>query len=241
MPISETIIGGIPIGEFENQQSVISGMFELYEKDGFAVATSINAEVLMLAYTDSIYRDALVNQCNVRFADGIGVVKAIKQKHGILIPRLPGCEIWELLMAEAHTRQAPVFLVGAKLSVLEQTCKKLQAQYQTPIAGYQDGYFENEKALIERIKQSDAKIVTVAMGSPRQEQFILSCRDAGINAIFMGVGGTYDVFTGNVKRAPVIWQNMGLEWFYRLLSQPTRWKRQINLLRFIWLHINKRL
>jgi UDP-N-acetyl-D-mannosaminouronate:lipid I N-acetyl-D-mannosaminouronosyltransferase len=145
------------------------------------------------------------------------------------------------LMAEASIRQASVFLVGASAEVIKRTQIKLIEKYQTPIVGYQDGYFDDDLKLIEDIKVSGAKIITVAMGIPRQEQFIFKCRDAGINAIFMGVGGTYDVFTGNVKRAPLIWQNVGLEWLYRLLSQPTRWRRQVNLLRFVWLYMNKRL
>jgi UDP-N-acetyl-D-mannosaminouronate:lipid I N-acetyl-D-mannosaminouronosyltransferase len=241
MSISELIIGSLPIGEFTDQQSVSNTIFDLYEKHGFAIAVSINAEVVMLARADSAYRNALVNQCNVRFADGVGVVKAVKHKQGVSIPRLPGCEIWEVLMAEATTRQASVFLVGASAEVIKRTQIKLIEKYQTPIVGYQDGYFDDDLKLIEDIKVSGAKIITVAMGIPRQEQFIFKCRDAGINAIFMGVGGTYDVFTGNVKRAPLIWQNAGLEWLYRLLSQPTRWRRQVNLLRFVWLYMNKRL
>jgi UDP-N-acetyl-D-mannosaminouronate:lipid I N-acetyl-D-mannosaminouronosyltransferase len=104
--------------------------------------------------------------------------------------------------------------------------------------GSQDGYFkpEDRQALFERVRDSGAKIVTVAMGSPRQEILMRDCRLVCPDALYMGVGGTYDVFTGHVKRAPKFWQKLGLEWLYRLLSQPTRIKRQIRLLRYLAWH-----
>ncbi|WP_139766913.1 WecB/TagA/CpsF family glycosyltransferase, partial [Salmonella enterica] len=87
-----------------------------------------------------------------------------------------------------------------------------------------------------RIHASGAKIVTVAMGSPKQELLMRDCREVHPHALYMGVGGTYDVFTGHVKRAPKIWQNLGLEWLYRLLSQPRRITRQMRLLRYLRWH-----
>lgn len=122
--------------------------------------------------------------------------------------------------------------------MLAQTEQKLRAQWQVNIVGSQDGYFtaDQREALFARIRDSGAKIVTVAMGSPRQEIFMRDCRAVYADALFMGVGGTYDVFTGHVKRAPKIWQQLGLEWLYRLFSQPTRLKRQLRLLRYLRWH-----
>ncbi|PLL09905.1 lipopolysaccharide N-acetylmannosaminouronosyltransferase, partial [Klebsiella pneumoniae] len=84
-------------------------------------------------------------------------------------------------------------------------------------------------------------IVTVAMGSPRQEIFMRDCRRLYPHALYMGVGGTYDVFTGHVHRAPKFWQDLGLEWFYRLLLQPSRIKRQFRLLRYLRWHYSGKL
>ncbi len=122
--------------------------------------------------------------------------------------------------------------------MLAQTEQKLRNQWNVNIVGSQDGYFrpEDRQALYERVRDSGAKIVTVAMGSPRQEILMRDCRLVSPDALYMGVGGTYDVFTGHVKRAPKVWQNLGLEWLYRLLSQPTRIKRQIRLLRYLAWH-----
>ena len=116
-------------------------------------------------------------------------------------------------------------------------------QWNVNLAGTQDGYFtaEQRDALFERIRDSGAKIVTVAMGSPKQEIFMRDCRKIHPDALYMGVGGTYDVFTGHVKRAPKVWQNMGLEWLYRLLSQPTRFRRQLKLLKFLGYYYGNKL
>ncbi len=94
---------------------------------------------------------------------------------------------------------------------------------------------------MERVKASGASIVTVAMGSPRQELLIRDLYQVYPGALYMGVGGTYDVFTGRVKRAPLLWRKWGLEWLYRLLVQPTRWRRQIKLLRFLLYYYSGRL
>ena len=111
------------------------------------------------------------------------------------------------------------------------------------IVGSQDGYFsaDQRQQLFERVRDSGAKIVTVAMGSPRQEILMRDCRLVYPAALYMGVGGTYDVFTGHVHRAPKFWQNLGLEWFYRLLLQPSRIKRQFRLLRYLRWHYSGKL
>ena len=146
-------------------------------------------------------------------------------------------------MARAGAEGTPVFLIGGKPEVLAQTEEKLRRQWNVNIVGSQDGYFkpEERQALFARVRDSGAKIVTVAMGSPRQEILMRDCRLVSPDALYMGVGGTYDVFTGHVKRAPTVWQNMGLEWLYRLLSQPTRIKRQIRLLRYLAWHYTGRM
>ncbi len=115
-------------------------------------------------------------------------------------------------MARAGKEGTPVFLVGGKPEVLAQTEAKLRNQWNVNIVGSQDGYFkpEQRQALFERIHASGAQIVTVAMGSPKQEIFMRDCRLVHPDALYMGVGGTYDVFTGHVKRAPKIWQT--LDW-----------------------------
>lgn len=205
-------------------------------KEGTLVA--INAEK-MLTIEDNPQVRSLIEAAEFKYADGISVVRSIRKKFPqARVDRVAGADLWEALMERAGREGTPVFLLGGKPDVLEETEDKLRKQWQVNIVGSQDGYFraEDRQALFERIRASGAKIVTVAMGSPRQEILMRDCREVYANALYMGVGGTYDVFTGYVKRAPEIWQRLGLEWLYRLLSQPSRLTRQLRLLRYLSWH-----
>lgn len=205
-------------------------------KQGTLVA--INAEKVLTAEDNPEVR-TLIEAAEYKYADGISVVRSVRKKFpNAQVSRVAGADLWEALMARAGEEGTPVFLVGGKPDVLAQTQAKLRAQWNVNIVGSQDGYFtpEQRSALFEQIHASGAKIVTVAMGSPKQEIFMRDCRQVHPHALYMGVGGTYDVFTGHVKRAPKVWQNLGLEWLYRLLSQPSRITRQLRLLRYLRWH-----
>lgn len=204
---------------------------------------AINAEKVLTAEDDVEVR-TLIDAAEFKYADGISVVRSIRKKYPTAnVSRVAGADLWEALMARAGAEGTPVFLVGGKPDVLAQTEAKLRQRWNVNIAGSQDGYFkpEERQALFERIHASGAKIVTVAMGSPKQEIFMRDCRLLHPDALFMGVGGTYDVFTGHVKRAPTLWQKLGLEWLYRLLSQPSRITRQLRLLRYLRWHYTGKL
>lgn len=223
------------IAGFSDADHFLSYLFENGEiKPGALVA--INAEKVLTAESNSELA-TLIHEAEYKYPDGISIVKGIRRKYpGAQVSRIAGADLWESLMQKAGEQKTPVFLIGGKPETLRETQEKLISQWQVNIVDSQDGYFKpaDEAALIERIKASGAKIVTVAMGSPKQELFIRACKAAYPEALYMGVGGTYDVFTGRVKRAPLVWQNMGLEWLYRLLSQPSRIKRQIKLLKYVY-------
>lgn len=204
---------------------------------------AINAEKVLTAEDDEQVR-GLIAAAEYKYADGISVVRSIRKKYPeAWVNRVAGADLWEALMQRAGREGTPVFLIGGKPEVLAQTEAKLRQLWQVNIVGSQDGYFtaSQRQALFERVRDSGAAIVTVAMGSPRQELLMQECRKVHPHALYMGVGGTYDVFTGRVKRAPKIWQNLGLEWLYRLLSQPSRIKRQLRLLRYQGWHFSGKL
>ncbi|MGE6983356.1 lipopolysaccharide N-acetylmannosaminouronosyltransferase [Kluyvera intermedia] len=210
-------------------------------KQGTLVA--INAEK-MLTLEDDAEVKTLINAAEFKYADGISVVRSVNKKYpNANVSRVAGADLWEALMARAGAEGTPVFLIGGKPDVLAETKEKLRQQWNVNLVGTQDGYFtaQERQALFERIRDSGAKIVTVAMGSPKQEILMRDCRQVYPDALYMGVGGTYDVFTGHVKRAPKVWQNLGLEWLYRLLSQPSRIKRQLRLLRYLRWHYSNNL
>ena len=210
-------------------------------KTGALVA--INAEKV-LTIESNPELSTLIGEAEYKYADGISIVRAIRKKYPqASVSRIAGADLWEGLMQRAGAEGTPVFLIGGKPEILQQTEDKLRAQWNVNIAGSQNGYFtpEQREALFERVKASGAAIVTVAMGSPKQEILMRDCRRVHPDALYMGIGGTYDVFTGHVKRAPKIWQKMGLEWLYRLISQPSRLRRQLKLLKFVRYYYTGRL
>ena len=228
---------GLKLIGWRDMQHALNYLFaEGHLRQGTLVA--INAEKMLTAEDNPEVR-ALIDAAEFKYADGISVVRSVRKKFPqAQVSRVAGADLWEALMARAGREGTPVFLIGGKPEVLAQTEAKLRAQWHVNIVGSQDGYFtpEQRHAVFERIHACGAQIVTVAMGSPKQEIFMRDCRSVHPDALYMGVGGTYDVFTGHVKRAPKIWQRMGLEWLYRLLSQPSRITRQLRLLRYLRWH-----
>lgn len=236
-------VGGIPIAIFTRMEDAVEAVFSPSDQSvipGFAVA--INPEKVMKSRADQHVMKTLLS-ATLRFADGIGVVWALRRKGAQDAVRIPGCELWEALMRVAGKSNHPVFLVGAKPSVLKQVRQKLTEEYSVNVVGAQDGYFSasQQDELIERIRKSGAKIVTVAMGSPKQEVFIQQCRSTYPDAFYMGVGGTYDVFVGNVSRAPLWARRWNVEWLYRLVRQPRRLGRQLVCLHFLLLMLAGKL
>ncbi|HCJ6375930.1 lipopolysaccharide N-acetylmannosaminouronosyltransferase [Citrobacter sp. RHBSTW-00671] len=228
---------GLELIGWRDMQHALNYLFaEGRLRQGTLVA--INAEKMLTAEDNPEVR-TLIEAAEFKYADGISVVRSVCKKFPqAQVSRVAGADLWEALMARAGKEETPVFLVGGKPDVLTQTEAKLRAQWHVNIVGSQDGYFtaDQRQALFERIHASGAQLVTVAMGSPKQEIFMRDCRQVHPHALYMGVGGTYDVFTGHVKRAPKFWQSLGLEWLYRLLLQPSRITRQLRLLRYLRWH-----
>ncbi|HEI8868070.1 TPA: lipopolysaccharide N-acetylmannosaminouronosyltransferase [Serratia odorifera] len=232
--VPQYTLRGFRLWGFRNMAHCLDFLFDGGKmKQGTLVA--MNAEKLLAAEQDAELR-ALLDGAEYKYADGISMVRAMRRKFpGAEVSRVAGADLWEALMQRAGQEGTPVFLIGGKPAILAETADKLRRQWQVNIVGTQDGYFKPEQRdeLFARVHASGAAIVTVAMGSPKQEVLMRDCRAVHPQALYMGVGGTYDVFTGHVKRAPKVWQNLGLEWLYRLLSQPSRIRRQVKLLKFV--------
>lgn len=199
-------------------------------KKGILVA--INAEKILHATPQT--RD-IINR-NIGYCDGIGAVIALK-KHGYKdVVKLPGCELWLKIVAALYDKDKKFYLVGSKQEVIEGTVEKLQKEYPgINIAGYRNGYIktdEEKQKLIDDIAEKRPDVVFVAMGSPKQELLMEEMSERH-QAIYQGLGGSFDVYTGNVKRAPKWWVDHNMEFAYRLIKQPSRIKRQIHLVKFL--------
>jgi UDP-N-acetyl-D-mannosaminouronate:lipid I N-acetyl-D-mannosaminouronosyltransferase len=160
----------------------------------------------------------------------------------VLQVKIPGCELWLDIIAHAH-KDKTFYLVGGRQQVIEEAVKKLKKEFKSiNILNYRNGYIktENEKnELIKDIKTLQPDIIFVAMGSPKQELLMQEMQNSH-QATYQGLGGSFDVYTGHVERAPKWWVKFNLEWAYRLIKQPSRIKRQIHLVKFmILLHLNK--
>ena len=204
---------------------------------GFAVA--VNAEKIVSSYENSNVR-SILKSATIRYPDGAGV-SILMAVRGCKSVRIPGCDLWVEVMIRAAKQNIPVFILGGKLSINNATVLKLVNGFNANVADSCDGYFDNDDILIERIVKSGAKIITVALGSPRQENFINKCRLVYPDAFYMGVGGTYDVFTNQVKRAPSWTHKYHLEWLYRLFQNPKRIIRQTKLVKYVFLFITKKI
>lgn len=220
-------IGGVKIYPFTSFGQLLNYVLE---KKGILVA--INAEKILHATPQT---REIINR-NIGYCDGAGAVMALK-KHGYNdVVKLPGCELWLKIVAALFDKGKKFYLVGSKQEVIEETVKKLRKEYSgINIAGYRNGYIKSEEEkqrLINDIAGKQPDVVFVAMGSPKQELLMEEMAERH-PAIYQGLGGSFDVYTGHVKRAPKWWVDHNLEFAYRLLKQPSRIKRQIHLVRFL--------
>ena len=193
-----------------------------------------NPEIVMHANKDSNYMNTL-QQADFIIPDGIGVVFGSKILKRPITERVAGFDLMVDLLKVANKQKLRVFFLGAKEEVVGQAVQNVEKDYpDLVIAGYHHGFFkQNDRKIVEMVKGSNADLVFVALGFPRQENWIIHHLSEFDKGYFMGVGGSFDVLAGTVKRAPKIWIKLNLEWLYRLLKQPQRLKRMAFLPLFI--------
>lgn len=214
----------------EEALSTASGF--LREERGHYVVTP-NPEMVWLARDRADFADAL-NGADLVVPDGIGILYASRILGTPLKERVPGIELASGLLRYSAGAGVPVFLLGAKPGVAERAAENLCREYPgLSVVGTGDGYFKEDGPVLEKIRASGARLILVCLGFPRQELWMAKYRDALAPCVMLGVGGSMDVFAGDVKRAPAFWQKLGLEWFYRLLCQPSRIGRMMKLPAFL--------
>ncbi|WP_404341334.1 WecB/TagA/CpsF family glycosyltransferase [Pseudoalteromonas mariniglutinosa] len=233
------LVGGVAVTPYESVQQLLSDVIADDGKVVPGMAIAINPEKVLKAQNDP-QTHAILAQATIPFADGIGVVKALQKKTGKKCVRIAGCELWLDILKHSVKHQSKVVLVGAKADVISR-CNDILTKQHVNVVAYQDGYFDNEDIVFDLISETMPDIVIVALGSPKQEKLIAKLRAIHNNALYMGVGGSFDVLTGNIKRAPKAWQNLNLEWLYRLVSEPSRIKRQFKLLDFLKQYLTNKL
>ena len=142
------------------------------------------------------------------------------------VARIPGIDFAKKLLKEAALSNIPVAIIGSKEEVITKAIENLQNEISgLNIVYYHNGYFDNDEEIYSELRNHSPKLILIAMGSPRQEKFIYEAKKKLNPALMVGIGGSLDVWSGYVKRAPKIYQILGLEWLYRTVTQPSRFKR----------------
>ena len=208
--------------------------------------TVVNAGKIVAMQSDLQLRHS-VNESDLINADGQAVVWASKILGKPLKERVAGIDLMINLVDLAYQKKHKVFFFGAKEEVVKMVVEKYSNQYSSDIiAGYRNGYFkkEQEEEIAKEIAESGANMLFVAISSPTKENFLYENKHLLKNVNFiMGVGGSFDVVSGKIKRAPLWMQNSGLEWFYRFAQEPKRmWKRYlVGNTKFILLVLKERM
>lgn len=202
------------------------------EKKTFIVTA--NPEIAMYAHCNLSYKK-IVKLADHIIADGIGIIYGAKILKTPLPERIAGFDLMVNLLELANREQLRVYFLGARENVITQTVENVQRDYpKLKIAGYHHGFFAtDDEQIVNKVKETQPDLVFVALGFPKQEEWIHRHYDEFQKGIFIGVGGSFDILAGAAKRAPDFWIKLHLEWLHRLLMQPTRWKRMLVLPKFI--------
>ena len=221
-------VKGVGFDRLGMEEAVRDAAALLNEERGHYVVTP-NPEIVWLARSMPELRSAL-NGADLVIPDGIGIIYAARILGTPLVERVPGIELTEHLLDICAEKGFPVYLLGAKPGVAERAGENLKKKHAGLIvAGCGDGYFREDEPVLASLRTSGARLILVCLGFPRQELWMAAHREEVGPALMLGVGGSMDVYAGDVKRAPEGWCRLGLEWLYRLINQPSRIRRMIKL------------
>ena len=205
----------------------------LLEREGPHLVVTPNAEIVQQARSDPEFA-ALIAQADRVLPDGVGVVYASRILGRPLKGRVPGVDFAGALMDRMAKSNKRLFLLGAKPGVAEEAARRLTAQHPgLTVCGVHDGYFQEDAPVVQSIREAGADVVFVCLGAPKQEKWAAAHGGETGARLLVGLGGSLDVFAGQVDRAPESWQRLGLEWLYRTIRQPSRFKRVAKLPGFL--------
>lgn len=231
--MEKVTLNGVQVYPFASEDELLS-YIDMHK----GILVAINAEKILHATDET---RAIINR-NVGYCDGSGAQLAIKQKGYDNAVKIPGCELW-LRIVDKFKDSKSFYLVGSKPEIIEETVSRLKIEYPSiNIIGYRDGYIKDntqKQSLIRDITEKKPDVVFVAMGSPKQELLMEEIQKFH-PCISQGLGGSFDVYTGHVERAPKWWVDHNIEFAYRLIKEPKRIKRQIHLVKYAyWLMSGK--
>lgn len=214
---------GINIDD-ETLNSAVERAFALMNSGKVSQVVTINPEMFEEARSNPEFRK-IIDEAELVIPDGVGVKLALKLK-GKNVDRIAGIDFARKMLEECAKIKKRVAIVGAKEEVITKAVENLKNEIPNlNIVYYHNGYFHDNNEIYKELKNAEPNLVLIALGSPKQEYFIYGAKKILNPCLMAGIGGSLDVWSGEVKRAPEIYQKLGLEWLYRTISQPERFKR----------------
>ena len=227
---------GVPVVPYTMDEAVEKLTADTLAKKNNFVVTA-NAEIIMMAQDDAEYKKLLSETADLVLPDGAGTVWA-GNFLGYTVPeRVAGYDLYLRLLEEAAEKNISVYFFGGKPGIAEAAAAEAGRRWpDLTVAGCRNGYFsaDEEPEIIEEINSSGAVMLFAALGAPKQEKWLAKYRQQLKPYLLMGIGGSFDVLAGKVQRAPKWMQDARLEWFYRLLKQPSRFGRMLALPKFVF-------
>ena len=213
----------------------------LLRGDKAAYVVTPNAEIAYEALHDGQLREML-NGADLMLPDGAGVVLASKLLRTPVKQKVAGVDFAAGLLGILERNGQSLYLLGGKPGIGELAAQKmLEAHPQLRIAGIADGYFQDEAPVVAKINASGADALFVCLGAPKQERFMVQHRQELHVHLMAGLGGSLDAFAGTVQRAPAWMIRLNLEWLYRLIREPKRFRRMLRLPKYLWAVMLKRI
>jgi UDP-N-acetyl-D-mannosaminouronate:lipid I N-acetyl-D-mannosaminouronosyltransferase len=227
-------VGGVPVSPFESLGDCAQRILAAVRSGAGGFAIAINAEKVITCGRDRNVQET-VERATLRYPDGAGVVVAMRLK-GVRTSRVAGADLWLEVLRQARGQKLGVALIGAKPAVLEATRRRLEAEFPyVAVLVARNGYdgIRDIEALTRELATTKPALAFVALGSPLQERLIERFRVAHPTGYYMGLGGSFDIYAGAKKRAPLWMQRRGLEWLFRFLAEPSRARRETKRLKFL--------
>ncbi|MCE5221710.1 MAG: WecB/TagA/CpsF family glycosyltransferase [Clostridium sp.] len=220
---------------FNEDKNSLMNYIETFDKVNII---SGNPEVLFNGLNNTILKENFNDKNSVIIPDGVGTVLASKLLKKPVKEKIAGIDVVREVLIKANSEKKSIYLLGAKEEVLKKCVENIKFEFPNlKVSGFHNGFFDlnNCDDIIDDIKTCDPWAIFVAMGSPRQEIFIQKVMNVSNTHIFMGVGGVFDIYAGELKRAPQFMISLGLEWLYRVIKEPFRIRRLISIPKFLLL------
>lgn len=212
----------------DNENNFYKYLEKLLLENGKKFIITVNPEIVMKSYDNADIKNMLLNDNNILVPDGISIIKKAKKYNINIKERITGVDISSKALEICNKNKKSIYLFGAKKEIIKSLVSKIKKDYPNiNILGYSDGYVSDKDKIMKEIISLSPDLVLVALGVPIQELLINKYIEKAKKGIFIGVGGTFDVLSGNKKRAPKLFIKLNLEWFYRIICEPKRLKRFI--------------